>query len=105
MAYEVNLGEKKTPRSSGAFAKRQHEMPLLKGMDASGVGGLGWIGRLARRAGRFLANFEGGEAPHGDVLAEFGNRCADHLPDGLGFVLDIVLLVQASVFVKFFHLA
>src|SRR5712692_9762695 len=67
-----------------------------------------------RRAGRFrpgacrAANFtdlEPHEAPDGNVFTQLDDRLADHFADRHALVLDVVLLVQAVLFVEFFHLA
>ncbi len=52
-----------------------------------------------------FANLEAGEAPNRDVLAEFGDRLGDLLPDSHRLVLDEVLFVEAALLVELLHLA
>src|ERR1700688_1767568 len=58
-----------------------------------------------RRAAAYFADFKTHEAANAHVLAEFNDGLADHLADRDAFVLDVVLLVEAVLFVKLFHFA
>src|SRR4029077_9762541 len=63
------------------------------------------IVRTRRRAAAHFADFKTHEATDAHVLAEFNDGLANHLADGDAFVLDIVLLVEAVLFVKLLHFA
>src|ERR1700730_9288249 len=63
------------------------------------------IVRTRRRAAAHFADFKTHEAADAHVLAEFNDSLANHLADGDAFVFDVVLLVEAVLFVKFFHFA
>src|ERR1700730_16599532 len=84
--------ERHGPR--GALAKLRDVIRLGRdGFD-------GWA-----RAAADFADFEANEAPHRNVLAEVRDGLRDHLADGHRFILDVVLFVEAILFVEFFHLA
>jgi hypothetical protein len=56
-------------------------------------------------SGGAFADFEAGEATNGDVFAELGDGGVDHLADGLSFVFDVVLFLEAALLVELFHFA
>src|ERR1700730_5792283 len=62
-------------------------------------------GRRRRvRSATCFAPLEAHEAPPRNVFAEVGDRLGDHLADGHGLVLDVVLFVEAILLVELFHL-
>src|SRR5580704_1436075 len=65
-----------------------------------------WRRFWSRSAGSAnLADLEAHKPPDGYILAEFRDRLGDHLADRDALVLDVVLLVQAVLFVELLHLA
>src|SRR5215469_16283242 len=59
-----------------------------------------------RRCGAWnFAYLKAGKSPDGDVFAEIGDGLVDFLADGHGFVLDVVLLIEARFFIELLHLA
>src|SRR5580704_10402533 len=58
-----------------------------------------------RRSAGYLAHLEADKSPHGDILAELGNRLCDHLADRHRLVLDVVLLVEAILLIELLHLS
>src|SRR6266849_8594748 len=61
-------------------------------------------GRAGDRGAAGLADLEADEAAHGDVFADLGDHVADELANRNRLVLNEVLLVEAGLLVKLFHL-
>src|SRR5580692_10031740 len=65
-----------------------------------------WRRFWSRSAGSAnLADLEAHEPPDGNVLAKLRDRLRNHLADRDALVLDVVLLVQAVLFVELLHLS
>src|SRR5713101_5123183 len=90
--------EKRRPGTSGRLERNyiRERLGLLARSN--------WLGSAGKRAAHF-AHLEPREPANRNVFAELRDGAVHHLADGLPLVLNVVLFVEAVLFVKFFHFA